>query len=134
MNHLTLGAKQADAASTALVRRLKDRDPRALAELYDVYCRIVFGLILRMVGDRGIAEDLTLETFLRVWNQVSMFDETRGVLGAWIVCVARNRADDYLRVKRFQDGREPEPGADRGIEKEITRRDRNPLLRPALEC
>src|ERR1017187_10151884 len=80
-----------------LVRRLQRRDPRAMAELYDRYGRLVYALILRVVRDGGIAEDLVQETFLRVWNRVHGFDADRGGLGPWLLAVARNRAIDYLR-------------------------------------
>jgi len=80
-----------------LLARLQKRDPEALAELYDRYGRVVYGLILRMVQDRGIAEDLVQETFLRVWNRAGGFDSDRGAVGPWLLAVARNRAIDYLR-------------------------------------
>jgi RNA polymerase sigma-70 factor (ECF subfamily) len=89
-----------------LLVRLQRRDPQALAELYDRYGRMVFGLILRMVQDRGTAEDLVQETFLRVWNRVGGFDAEHGAIGPWLLAVARNRAIDYLRYR----GRRPETG------------------------
>lgn len=87
-----------------LLARLQRRDPQALAELYDRYGRMVFGLILRIVQDRGAAEDLVQETFLRVWNRASGFDSEQGAVGPWLLAVARNRAIDYLRYR----GRRPE--------------------------
>jgi RNA polymerase sigma-70 factor (ECF subfamily) len=80
-----------------LVARLQRRDPQALAELYDRYGRLAFSLILRVVRDRGIAEDLLQETFLRIWNRVHGFDGEKGSISAWLLAVARNRAIDYLR-------------------------------------
>src|SRR5580700_4945616 len=80
-----------------LVRRLQRRDPRAMADLYDRYGRLVYALILRIVRDSGIAEDLVQETFLRVWNRVRSFEAEKGALGPWLLAVARNRAIDYLR-------------------------------------
>src|SRR5579885_2039566 len=80
-----------------LARRLKNRDPRAMAELYDRYGRIAFALILRIVRNEGAAEDLVQETFIRVWNRVHAFDHEKGALGPWVLAVARNRAIDYLR-------------------------------------
>ena len=85
-----------------LAARLKRRDPQAMADLYDRYGRIAYSLILRIVGDAGVAEDLVQETFLRVWNRAQAFDEQRGALGPWLLAVARNRAIDYLRSS---DGR-----------------------------
>jgi RNA polymerase sigma-70 factor, ECF subfamily len=80
-----------------LARRLKAREPQAMAELYDRYGRIAFSLIYRVVRNSGVAEDLVQETFLRVWNRAQSFDQQRGSLGPWILTVARNRAIDYLR-------------------------------------
>jgi RNA polymerase sigma-70 factor, ECF subfamily len=80
-----------------LAERLKRRDQRAVGELYDRYGRLAYSLIYRIVKDTGIAEDLTQETFLRVWNRAAAFDTEKGSLGAWIMTVARNRAIDYVR-------------------------------------
>jgi len=85
---LALRATEADAA---LIVRLQRREPQALAELYDRYGRLAYGLILRVVRDTGIAEDLVQETFLRVWNRVQGFDAQKGAIGPWL------RAIDYIR-------------------------------------
>ncbi|MCX6622616.1 MAG: sigma-70 family RNA polymerase sigma factor [Acidobacteria bacterium] len=82
-----------------LMARLQNRDPQALAELYDRYGSILYGVILRIVQDSGIAEDLVQETFLRVWNHVGGFDSTRGAAAPWLLTVARNRALDYVRCQ-----------------------------------
>jgi RNA polymerase sigma-70 factor (ECF subfamily) len=87
----------APAGEMALVQRLRHRDSAALTELYDIYGRLVYSLILRIVRDGGIAEDLVQETFFRVWTRVSLFDSQKGTFGTWLLTVARNRALDYLR-------------------------------------
>jgi RNA polymerase sigma-70 factor (ECF subfamily) len=81
----------------SLAKRLRQREPAALAELYDRYGRLVYSLIYRIVRDVGVAEDLVQETFLRVWNRAQGFDAERGALGPWLLAVARNRAIDYVR-------------------------------------
>jgi len=80
-----------------LVRRLKERDPHAMSDLYDRYGRLAYSLIYRVVRNGAAAEDLLQETLLRVWNRVQSFDPQKGALGPWILTVARNRAIDYLR-------------------------------------
>jgi RNA polymerase sigma-70 factor (ECF subfamily) len=80
-----------------LALRLQRRDPQALAELYDRYGRLTYGLILRLVRDHGVAEDLVQESFLRVWNRVHGFDAEKGAIGPWLLAIARNQAIDYLR-------------------------------------
>ena len=80
-----------------IVRQMKRRDGRALAQLYDRHGRPVYALILRMVRNHEVAEDLVQETFLRFWNRAQIFDEQKCALGPWLLAVARNRALDYVR-------------------------------------
>lgn len=81
----------------SLARRLKERDPNVVGELYDRYGRLAYTIILRIVKDQAVAEDLVQETFLRVWTRSQGFDADRGALGPWILTVARNQALDYIR-------------------------------------
>jgi RNA polymerase sigma-70 factor, ECF subfamily len=98
MNLLPLWlALQVGDDDAGLAERLQQRDPKAMAELYDRYGRLVYSLIFRIVRDSAVAEDLAQESFLRVWNRIQGFDARRGALGAWILAVARNRAIDYVR-------------------------------------
>ena len=60
---LILALDALDAGDLAL--RLQRKDPQALAELYDRYGRLAFGLILRVVRDAAMAEDLVQETVRR---------------------------------------------------------------------
>lgn len=83
-----------------LVQRLKRRDADAMMDLYDSFSRLLYSIVLRAVRDAAIAEDITQEVFLRVWNRVGTFDEEKGNLEAWLVTVARNRAFDYVRSVR----------------------------------
>lgn len=80
-----------------LIRRLQKRDPEAMVELYDRYGKLIFSITLRVVRSTATAEDLTQETFLRVWNRIHTFNSDRGNFQGWLVTVARNRAFDYLR-------------------------------------
>ncbi len=80
-----------------LVRRLQSRDPQAMADVYDRFGKLVYALIFRVVRNSAAAEDLTQETFIRLWNRVHAFDAAKGALGPWLLTIARNRAIDYLR-------------------------------------
>jgi len=122
-----------------LARRLQNRDPRAMAELYDRYGRMVYALILRVVRDGGIAEDLVQETFLRVWNRVHGFEAEKGGLGPWLLAVARNRAIDYLRsaAGRMRNAAELQdtehPALFTHMEKDLLNSDRVRRVKEALE-
>jgi RNA polymerase sigma-70 factor, ECF subfamily len=91
-----------DPTDFSLLQRIAARDTAALAELYDRHSRLVFGLILRIVRDRGEAEDILQETFVRVWNRAEIYDARIGGPLPWIVRVARNRALDRLRARRVR--------------------------------
>lgn len=89
---------QTAGESAELARAMKRRDPNAMAELYDRFGALVYSRVFAIVRNQAQAEDLTQEVFLRIWNRVHTFDETRGSLSAWLLAVARNRAIDYLRT------------------------------------
>jgi RNA polymerase sigma-70 factor, ECF subfamily len=91
-----------DPTDLSLLQRIAARDTAALAELYDRHCRLIFGLIVRIVGDRGEAEDLLQETFVRVWNRAEIYDVRIGGPLPWIVRVARNIAIDRIRARRVR--------------------------------
>jgi len=80
-----------------LVLRLRQRDTEAMVELYERYGGLTYSVLLRMLRNPGAAEEQTQEVFLRIWNSIRSFDETRGGLATWIVAIARNRALDYMR-------------------------------------
>jgi len=134
-----LMAVQAGADDSELVLRMQRRDPRAVAELYDRYGRVVYALVLRVVRDTGIAEDLVQETFLRVWNRVHGFDAQKGSIGPWLLAVARNRAIDYLRsaVGRERNAVEYEetdhPALFCDMEKDILSSDKARIVKSAIQ-
>lgn len=87
-------AQMDDAALVALVAR---RDEAALAALYDRYSRLVFSIAFRVVGQRQLAEDITLDAFQSVWQAAASFRQDRGRFATWLMSVARHRAIDELR-------------------------------------
>ena len=91
-----------DSTDVTLLQRIAARDTAALAELYDRHSRLVFGLILRIVRDRGEAEDILQETFVRVWNRAEIYDARIAGPLPWIVRVARNRAIDRVRARKVR--------------------------------
>jgi RNA polymerase sigma-70 factor (ECF subfamily) len=80
-----------------LVEKLKKRDPDGLSAAYDRYGALTYSLIVRITRDSSVAEDLVQEVFLRLWNRIQDFDNSRGNLNAWVLAIARNMAIDYIR-------------------------------------
>ena len=81
----------------ALIEQIQAGDESALRILYDRYSRLVFSLALRISGDRGTAEEITLDVFERVWRKADGYRPERGALSTWITAMTRYRAIDYHR-------------------------------------
>lgn len=100
------GWKQPPAINAApvddveLVRRLCARDSTAFAALYDRHAAVVHGLVLSILRDPWLAEEVTHDVFLGLWQRPTLFDAQRGTFSAWLLRVARNRAIDLLRRQR----------------------------------
>ena len=82
----------------AALKRIAACDPAAVAELYDRHSRLLYGLILRIVRDRGEAEEILQEVFVLLWKRVATYNAALGSPAAWLVGIARNRAIDRLRA------------------------------------
>ena len=82
---------------TALIKSLASGDQSAMTPLYDSTSRLVYGLVLRILGEPPAAEEVLLDVYTQVWRQASSYDETRGAPLAWLTTIARSRAIDRLR-------------------------------------
>jgi len=87
----------------ALIARLRSGDESAMADLYDHYSGVVYGVALRVLGDTTAAEDVLQEIFLQLWRNPNAFDADRGRLAPWLAVIARNRAIDLLRKRPLED-------------------------------
>ena len=68
-----------------------------LRELYRRYASRVYGLGVQLLSDRGLAEELVQETFVRVWRNAGRFDPARGSPATFIFTIARRLAIDLWR-------------------------------------
>ena len=83
-----------------LLERFAAGDVEAFEALFRQHQCEVYGWILRIVRDRATAEDLTIETFWRMYRAHARFDATRGTCTAWLRRIATNAALDHLRRTR----------------------------------
>jgi RNA polymerase sigma-70 factor (ECF subfamily) len=82
-----------------LAAALGRHDERALGELYDRYGRTVYAVAFRMTGDSSMAEEITLDSFLQVWQQIDRYDSRLSSIQGWLFTIARSRAIDRLRAR-----------------------------------
>jgi RNA polymerase sigma-70 factor, ECF subfamily len=71
----------------------------ALSTLYDRYSRTVYGVGLKILSERSLAEELVQEVFLKVWRSAGSFDPSRGSFSTWLYRVTRSCATDLYRKR-----------------------------------
>lgn len=96
-----------------IVALLKARDEAAFTEIYNQYHRLVYHVILGIIGNESDAEDQTQETFFKVFTKIDQFDKSQS-LKYWILTIAKNTAIDLVKknasgirvssdVEKYQD-------------------------------
>ena len=108
--HSSSGAAQLSLAELKvltdeqLMALLQDGAGDALAVLFDRYQRLVFSIALKIVRDRGEAEDVMQTVFLEIYRSVAQFDPAKGTLKVWLLQFAYHRAFNrkkYLNIRDF---------------------------------
>ena len=123
-----------------MVRRTAAGDHAALAELYDASSHLVFGLALRILGDRSEAEDAVVEVYTQAWRNAHTYDPSRGSPCSWLLTLARSRAIDMLRSRKRERATDPiesagDVQADTPNPEEVTAdTERQRFVRRALEA
>jgi RNA polymerase sigma factor (sigma-70 family) len=89
-----------------VLERVARADEAALAEAYDRFGRVAYGLAVRILRDAALAEDAVQDAFLAVWRTAVSFDPSRGTASTWIMTLVHRRAVD---VVRREDRRRAQP-------------------------
>lgn len=90
-----------------LLERFARGDLEAFEALFRQFQGVVYCWIVRIVRDRGVAEDLTVEAFWRIYKAHARFDPRRG-FEPWARRIATNAALDHLRTARPEEALDPE--------------------------
>jgi RNA polymerase sigma-70 factor (ECF subfamily) len=85
-----------DNSDAALVVKVAAGNRLAMQVLFARHHTRVYRFVLRLLGNEAVAEDLTSEVFLSVWQQASRF-RARSTLSTWLLAIARNKAMTELR-------------------------------------
>jgi RNA polymerase sigma-70 factor (ECF subfamily) len=97
---------QRQSSDAALVLAVARYHQDALAEIYRRHAGAVFGLAHRLLGTRALAEEVTQEIFLRLWNMPERFDPGRGTLRAMLLSWTHGKSVDVLRSDQARRRRE----------------------------
>ena len=95
-----------NASDSDLIAGIGGRDADALAEAYRRHGGAVFGLSKRVLGDDSLAEDVTQELFVRLWNEPGRFDSQRGTLRSFLQRQAHSRSVERVRSEEARRRRE----------------------------
>ena len=113
-----------------LLKRFKEGDVDAFETLFRQFQAEVYGWIVQIVRDRGIAEDLTIETFWRIYKARGRFD-TNSAFGAWARRIATNLAIDHIRVRRRDEELPDELPSAKALDSSI-RKETHQMIRRAF--
>jgi RNA polymerase sigma-70 factor (ECF subfamily) len=86
-------------AAIALIKKIEGGNRSALAILYDRTSRLLFGLVLRILGDKALAEETLLEIYTHVWKHSALYD-ARLLPLEWLMKIARGRAIARLQWRK----------------------------------
>ena len=88
------------AELSGLLERTARGDTGAYEQLYAHVAGSVFGLAVRIVRDRDMAEDIAQEALVEVWHRAARFDPALGSARSWILTIAHRRAVDRVRSEQ----------------------------------
>ena len=89
-----------------LISRVAEGSGEAFAELFDGTAPTILGVLIRLVRQRGLAEEALQETFLQAWLQAGNYRPQLGTPRAWLLNIARSRGLDCLRREDSRRRRE----------------------------
>jgi RNA polymerase sigma-70 factor (ECF subfamily) len=126
---------------SALLKAIAGGSSTALSELYDRYGKLVYSLAFHVVADAGVAEEITQEVFIQVWNKAATYQAEQGKVVSWLASVTRHRAIDSLRRRNARpEGHRLEWGEDdvpdlvdpAGVEEQVDLSLRSTAVRQAI--
>lgn len=85
-----------------LLQSVAGGDRRAFRDLYDATAPKLLGIAVRILRDRGLAEEILQDVYLRVWRNASRYSPEAGSPMTWLSTIARNRAIDVVRSRKAE--------------------------------
>ena len=86
-----------------ILTKVAAQDRAAFDALYEQTSAKLFGVSLRILKDRGEAQDVTQEVYMKIWHSARTFDAAKASPMSWLITIARNQAiDRYRKTRRVQ--------------------------------
>ena len=110
-------------------------DDQGLAELYDRYGRLAYGLAYRVLHDQALAEDAVQDAFLAIWRSADRFLVERAKASTWILTLVHRRSVDLVRredLRRAEQLDETPEAAGASVPDEADLREKRTAVQAAL--
>jgi RNA polymerase sigma-70 factor (ECF subfamily) len=131
-----MGRDLAHVSDEALLSLVAESDDEALAELYDRFGGVAYGLALRILRDEALAQDAVQEAFLAVWRTADRFLAERASPSTWILTFVHRRAVDLVRRQERRSAEPieaaPEPPATELVDEQAAVRFQRRIVQEAL--
>jgi RNA polymerase sigma-70 factor, ECF subfamily len=102
-----------EIALAPLLQRVVRGETAAMLELFDATSRMLYGLTVKILPDRNLAEEVLLDSYSQIWRTAGSYSPGDGSVSSWMVAIVRARAIERLRMGKFAPPRldASEPGA-----------------------
>ena len=109
------------------------RTDKQKEEIYRDYYGKVYGYFVSKINNSHTAEDLASDVFLKVYEKLDTFDDTKASISTWIYTIARNTLTDYYRTRKVCEEIPEEYESTISVEDEVCNREMLDKLANALE-
>lgn len=96
-------ATEIEKTLQAIMEKIANGDKKAFETFYDLTRRRIYGIALKILQEPELAEEATLDIYLKIWKQADQYRPEFGMVTVWSNIIARNRALDYLRKRQRRD-------------------------------
>ncbi|MGB4400986.1 MAG: sigma-70 family RNA polymerase sigma factor [Daejeonella sp.] len=86
-----------------LIKGMREGDQTFISILYDNYSATLNGVIFKMVHNEEFAEDLLQETFVKIWQSFSQYNESKGRLFTWMINITRFHVLDQMKRRSYRN-------------------------------
>jgi RNA polymerase sigma-70 factor (ECF subfamily) len=83
----------------ALLEEIADGDKFALGAFYDLTNKLIFSLLVRMLGDKAAAEEVLINIYAAIWKQAALYKSQNATALTWLIAIARTNAQEKLPAK-----------------------------------
>jgi RNA polymerase sigma-70 factor (ECF subfamily) len=83
-----------------LLAQIQSGEEAALLALHEQYAGLVYSVAYRVLNDQMTAEEVTQDTFMRLWNKAESYDPAKGSFVTWLLTITRRIAIDVLRKQQ----------------------------------